>query len=716
MAYGVKFRLDFEDHEGNGKRLDILKDGYTGEILPLVGSADPVKIKWDGDDDFYSPIIGSTCNISLYQTDETNYDDFFNQPEREYKVEVYTAQTVTDAFKNRSQDDGGIVEADSCVNSNLIGYLDTETAFNDRVLDDGGTVEGNGCIAKQLTVETEDNYTLFWTGWLLSDQFAEVLAPNPQPINLTAIDGLGELNNYFVDNSYYSISFGNLQFNLSTIICKALENTGLDLDVLLNNDIAIVDIFGATTNIYTTNIGANEAIFLSDEYEFFNVKEFLENILKNINARVFQANGKYVIFNNSTYSEQTVIDYVKDYKDENDALPSGIGTMRQAYLKGDIEKLYFKRFNSSGTLQGDYYHEGLRTVRTDLQPLEQNLTREAERGYKAVRFKTPVVKGQVSYSKDVSFEFQNTTFWTINNGSFVTDEVALSGNRSFKTTATNSGSTPTTKALTSTGGYFVSKKPELKLKLSYYYDTNNATQSTTLFNRFWCRLYFVIGFTNYYYDSDNQNWTTTNKYFFFEDDKTAADKWISQDITIAQMPATGGANSTVYLEIFGPRNYLTNYQGVYVDNVLFYQETPTNQISERLLTQDVTTNAIINDTEIDRNLVALTLGYTDVYDATDIFESIKLPQEAAAIQQLNDFRNIVTRYEGTLYNNETAPLTPMDKIRINFTNFSEGDSLILDGLTYSLKTNRYDIIAHKPNQDNPVEITETVKYEGVVQK
>ena len=51
MAYGVKFRLDFEDHEGNGKRLDILKDGYTGEILPLVGSADPVKIKWDGDDD-----------------------------------------------------------------------------------------------------------------------------------------------------------------------------------------------------------------------------------------------------------------------------------------------------------------------------------------------------------------------------------------------------------------------------------------------------------------------------------------------------------------------------------------------------------------------------------------------------------------------------------------------------------------------------------------
>lgn len=709
MAYGVKFRLDFEDHEGNGKRLDILKDGYTGEILPLIGGADPVKIKWDGDDDFYSPIIGSTCNISLYATDETNYDDFFNEPEREYKVEVYTAQTVTDAFKNRSQDDGGIVEADSCVDSSLIGYLDTETAFNDRVLDDGGTVEGNGCIAKQLTVETEDNYTLFWTGWLLSDQFAEVLAPNPQPVNLTAIDGLGELDNYFVDNSYYSIVANDLQFTLSSIICKALDNIDLDIDVLLNNDIDITDVFGATSSIYTTNITGNEAIFLSDEYEFFNVKEFLENILKNINARIFQANGRWVVLNNSTYSEEAIIDYVKEYKDENDALPSGIGTMRQEYLKGGIERLYFKRFNSSGTYQEDYNHEGLRTVRTDLQPLDQNLTREAERGYKAVLFKTTPVKSDLSYTKDASFEFQNTTHWSIINGSFTTDEVALSGNRSFKTTATNSGSTPSTNALI---GIFDGITPgvPLKLKLSYYYDTNNATQSTTLFNRFWCRLRYVQGPT-YYYDVENENWTTTNKYFFFEDDKTAADKWVSQSLDIKGILLSADNPERLYLDMYGPRNYLTNYQGVYIDNTILFLDKQLTEVNERLLTQDNTTNVIINDSEIDRNLEALTLGYTDVYDATDILESIKLPQEAAAIQQLNDFRNTVLRYEGTLYNNETAPLTPMDKIRINFTNFSEGDSLILDGLTYSLKTNKYDIIAHKPNQDGNTAATETTKTE-----
>ena len=703
MAYGVKFRLDFEDHEGNGKRLDILKDGYTGKIIPLIGGAEPVKIKWDGDDDFYSPIIGSTCTINLYETDDTNYDDFFNEPEREYKVEVYTAQAIRDEFKNNVQLDGGIVEAADCLSGS---YYDTGTLLQSRVVNDGGIMEAVECVSAVLT-ETQDNYTLFWTGWLLSDQFKEVMAPNPQPIQLTAIDGLGELNNYFIDNSYYSISFGDLKFTLASVICKALENVGLDIDVLLNNDIAVIDLLGTNYNLYTRDFTGNEQVFFSDEYEFFNVKEFLENILKNINARIFQANGRWVVLNNSTYSEEAIIDYVKDYKDENDELPEGIGTMRQEYLKGDIERLYFKRFNSSGTYQEDYNHEGLRTVRTDLQPLDQNLTREAERGYKAVQFKVPPVKAIIDYGDDVGFEYQNTTHWTIFNGSFVTDEIALTGSKSFKTTATNSGSTPTSLAIT--GSYNGNRDVAMKLRLNYYYDTNNAIQSTTLYNRFWCQVYFVSGST-FYYDVANQNWTTTAKYFFFENDKGVADQWVSQSLDIAKLPAAATQSQTVYLRIYGPRNYLTNYQGVYIDNTVMFRDQQQTTINERLLTQDTTTNVIINDTEIDRELFNFTLGYTDVYDSSDL-SSLRIPYQATAKQQLNDFRNTVLRYEGTLYNNESAPVTPMDKIRINFTNFSEGDSLIVDGLTYSLKTNRYEIIAHKPNQDNPVAATETTKTE-----
>jgi hypothetical protein len=83
MAYGVKFRLDFDDVLGNGKRLEILQDSYTGDVKSLVGTGDPVVIKWDADDDIYSPIIGSTCTINLFQTDNTDYDTFFDADERE---------------------------------------------------------------------------------------------------------------------------------------------------------------------------------------------------------------------------------------------------------------------------------------------------------------------------------------------------------------------------------------------------------------------------------------------------------------------------------------------------------------------------------------------------------------------------------------------------------------------------------------------------------
>jgi hypothetical protein len=682
MAYGVKYRLDFEDHEGNGKRLDILKNNYIGSILPLIGGAEPVKIKWDGDDDFYSPIIGSTCSINLYQTDETNYDDFFNEPEREYKVEVYTSQSKGDAFKNRIQLDGGICESAKCIDEEL--------------------------------TETQDNYTLFWTGWLLSDQFKELMAPNPQAIQLTAIDGLGELDNLFVDNTFYSINTGlqAIQASLASVICAALNKTGLGLDVIINNELSVYDIFGNRSEFLTyVNNFINESVFLSDDYEFFNVKEFLENVLRSVNSRVFQANGKFVVVNNSLYSEQAVIDYVKNYIDDNDAVPSGIGALRQAYLKGDIEQLYYQRFNSSGTLQGDYYYEGLRTIRTDLQPLDQNLTREAERGYKAIKLEQQIVKANLSYKEDAGFEFQNTSHWTISNGSFVTDEIAFSGNRSFKTTATNFGATPTSLAIT--GNYIFPRDLDLKLKLSYYYSATGL-QTSSNYNKFWCQLYFSNGQT-YYYDSANENWTTTVKYFFFEDAAISSDnKWISQDISIAKLPAAAGQSQTVILKIYGPQSYLLNYQGVYVDNTILYLDSPSTQANVITLTQDTTTNVIIGDLEVDRPLNGLVLDYTGVYDVSNLL-SVSTPVLQTQKQQLDDFRNIVTRYEGTVYNNQSAPVTPMDKIRINFTNFSELDSLILDGLEYSVKSNRYNIIAHKPNQDNPVAATSTSKFTTVIQ-
>jgi hypothetical protein len=90
MAYGAKFRLVFSDVKGNLRRVEILQKDYQGDVFPLVGQGNPVVIKWDGDDDFYSPIIGSSCELNLFETETTQYDQFFLSGEREYKVRVST--------------------------------------------------------------------------------------------------------------------------------------------------------------------------------------------------------------------------------------------------------------------------------------------------------------------------------------------------------------------------------------------------------------------------------------------------------------------------------------------------------------------------------------------------------------------------------------------------------------------------------------------------
>jgi len=88
MSYGVKFKLEFDDVAEKQFKLEILKFNYGGSVLDLVGGENPVQIDWQSDDDIYSPIIGSTCKIQLYNTDTTNYDDFYDADEREYQVKI----------------------------------------------------------------------------------------------------------------------------------------------------------------------------------------------------------------------------------------------------------------------------------------------------------------------------------------------------------------------------------------------------------------------------------------------------------------------------------------------------------------------------------------------------------------------------------------------------------------------------------------------------
>ena len=73
---------------------------------------------------------------------------------------------------------------------------------------------------------------------------------------------------------------------------------------------------------------------------------------------------------------------------------------------------------------------------------------------------------------------------------------------------------------------------------------------------------------------------------------------------------------------------------------------------------------------------------------------------------LNDTRDFVPRYEGTFYNliDEPIPVSLHNKVWINFGSgsFTEQASCYIDSMTYSVKSNEYEMTMHVPNQGNDV--------------
>ena len=102
----------------------------------------------------------------------------------------------------------------------------------------------------------------------------------------------------------------------------------------------------------------------------------------------------------------------------------------------------------------------------------------------------------------------------------------------------------------------------------------------------------------------------------------------------------------------------------------------------------------------------------DFYRSRDKTNYLKSIEEITTQQVMNDFRDFVIRYEGDLYNNNTNPIGPHNKIWINFGSsvLQEPVSCYIDGINYNVKRNLYSVILHVPNQDDDVSSDFIVKF------
>lgn len=285
FIYGEKFKLEFADLRGNNRKVSILKKGYTGSVSNLVGTGDPVVIKWDADDDFYNPIIGSTCELNLFETDDTTYDNWYDADEREYKVQISTGSTFGAKVWDLQEDT----------------YSEANFIWN----------------------EGEEAYEFYWEGFLIVDRYQEAVQAKPYPIKLIASDQLGLLKGFdaplserlggaIVTNDFSGNTDpedNNSNFDTAFYyIVEILKLTGLNFDIRVANNLR--DSSFSANNTLFHEIQPYEFGVLGNNFKPLSAKKLLEKILEYTNSRIFQSNGSWYIISNSNIVDKRLLDPV----------------------------------------------------------------------------------------------------------------------------------------------------------------------------------------------------------------------------------------------------------------------------------------------------------------------------------------------------------------------------------------------------------------------
>ena len=653
MAYNVKYRLEFSDDLENGKKIEILKDNYSGSVLPMVGADEPCVITWESNDNFYSPIKGSQCTLNLLVTDTVSYDDFYTSDEREYQVKI--------SYKDSS-----------------------------------------------------NNYQTYWIGWLVVDQFKEAVTTTPFPITLTAFDGLGTLDAFDMplDTSSAAIQTGRYW------ITNCLNNLDLQLDIYVSQDIYILNPGSTVYSIYDV-LNISPYTLQKDKYNINNAKFVLEQILKITNARIFQSYGRWYIINNSSYSGQAVKNASASTA-QGGTVPTGIRASEASSLVSNGTELpKFVIYNYQGTYQSTSNINVLKQVPSNLQPIDNDLTKEYLRPLNQYNIKHETSQYlSTNYIINAGFE-NDTAGWTTYSSTSTTSPGAISttfakqGRKSFENTQTQTNETGTRKTISKTIDAYNSAHLAYKFCINSYMDANSNAQDLSF--RFKLHLAETgPGATqNYYYKASDQTWTTTDTVNIQE--SNSKNTWEKFTYELPTFPITG----ELTIDLYEPYTQVaTGLNGIYYDNIeLYYERFENNKRTAffadidgfeyqrvRSSASNVTGVLSLDGMQLSSNNYRNVFVSEFIRPRDDNSNFVKSIDEIITQQVINDYRSHLIRYEGSLYNLENDPIGLHNKIWINFGSsvLREPVSCIVDSMTYNIKRNTFKVIMHIPNQDDDI--------------
>ena len=143
--------------------------------------------------------------------------------------------------------------------------------------------------------DTSDNSQDYWCGYIVPEDGKEQVTTTPFPVSFTATDGLGLLGQHLYPIGSDVAIDSTDPINCVDLITELLRQTGNELDLYIWTGIE-----NATGDFLINTSLLQNAFSDEDEMKRSNAKEILEGILASINCKIFQAEGKWFIVNNSS--------------------------------------------------------------------------------------------------------------------------------------------------------------------------------------------------------------------------------------------------------------------------------------------------------------------------------------------------------------------------------------------------------------------------------
>ena len=351
-SYVEKYATNFFDTDNNKFRLQIFQYGYGGSVSNNITLAkNPVVINYQQDDDYFQPIIGSTCKLRFYVEDSTggsqwededtnwNTANFFWERsefefltptnDREFKIKVNSevlngtsdAYAVASRLKDTSVDFTASLKVGDLIINTSTGSSTTVAQVSSATI-----IKLSSDIFSDSGGETYEIFRNIWTGFIMQDSYTLPITSPPFVVEIYASDLIGTINGYNIDLTTERPEAFDVILNcLKNInIQNASGTSGKSLDFTYKL-LCRLNQFSTLTSSGSSNANPFEQAFirsvdgLEDENgNYLNAKEVLISILRMYNCRIFQHEGSWTIIDNASLALTSFSDgggsYSKEFK------------------------------------------------------------------------------------------------------------------------------------------------------------------------------------------------------------------------------------------------------------------------------------------------------------------------------------------------------------------------------------------------------------------